>query len=127
MTDAPIHLISAWPLKDGFTSQLKTALVELAQRVRDDEPGTLSYAVFVGAPSVGSGATSLGQIADPQQRTVTFVETYADADAFLAHLHGPAFTAFLEAHLGHFYEDPDRPGQPAAATTFLSAVASTHR
>jgi len=125
MANEQVHLISRWPLRDGMTTELRDALVELAASVAAHEPGTLSYEVFLGAYAVGSSATlGVGTLPDQIQREVTFEETYVDRAAFEAHLDGETFKNFLAERLHHFYEDPTAPGHPAAATTFLTLLAT---
>lgn len=126
-SDEPVHLISTWPLRCGVTAELRRALRDLGENVGRNEPGTRRYDVFVEAAAPDASTASF--VPDDQQRSVTFVESYLDVDAFTAHLQGEAFTAFCRAHVGSdFYEDPAKPGWPASTTVFLGTVASvSHR
>lgn len=113
-----------------MSDDLESALVELARAIGADEPGTLSYEVFVGASTYDPSATADAvphRLPDAQQQAVTFEETFEDRAAFERHLNGEPFTRFRTSYLRHFYEDPDRPGWPAATTTFLHRVAAADR
>ena len=115
-----IHLISIWPLKDGCTSELIETLKSMPDQIIKNEPGTLHYEVNI--PSENPLDSDL-----KTQAEIVFIETYTDADAFKAHLHGPLFTEFRTKNLAYFHEDPDNPGWAITNTTFLEVVASADR
>ena len=123
----PVHLISRWPLRNGMNEALAAALATLVDEVQRLEPHTKSYAVSVGAYDVDPKETRFGRLPDVEQQMVTFEEIYADREAFEEHLAGDPFNKFRAEQLVHFYEDPTQAGWPAATTTFLAEISSTHR
>ncbi len=119
-----LTLISVWKLRDGCPGKLAEALQDMAAAVREAEPGTLCYSVHLAAAApLGPDRHALVPQPPPvpgrDQNEVTFFEVYADARAFDAHVNGPTFTAFLQANLQFFQEDPAQAGWPLTVTTFL--------
>lgn len=120
-----ISLISSWQLKSGCPPALSATLAVLAQRVLEGEPGTLSYEVSLQAPNP-LDANNLPQhppptsIVSAEQTKVVFMEKYADATAFSAHVNGPLFTEFREHNIQYFETRKDAPGWPVTINTFLS-------
>jgi predicted enzyme related to lactoylglutathione lyase/quinol monooxygenase YgiN len=116
MSSVPISLVSRWVPKPGPVDELRAALTELAQRVREQEAGTLTYLVHMpvsGDPRLVSRPPNDGP-------SIVFFETYADADAFQAHLNGAAFTEFV-ARYGDYFVGAG--GKPSTTVTFLECVA----
>ena len=92
-----IALLSRWKLKDGCPPELKQALEQLTADVRSQEPGTLSFAVYLPAPYPPIGPPPDYEVSkDPEvlvpreHNELIFFEVYQDAEAFSAHLRGPA-------------------------------------
>jgi predicted enzyme related to lactoylglutathione lyase/quinol monooxygenase YgiN len=116
MSGAPISLVSRWFPKAGHVDELRGALIALAERVRAQESGTLTYLVHVPA----SGDPRLLSLPPADGPAILFFETYADADAFEAHLNGTAFTEFVAQHGDHFV---GAGGKPYTTVMFLECVA----
>jgi predicted enzyme related to lactoylglutathione lyase/quinol monooxygenase YgiN len=95
---------------------LRAALTALAQRVREQEVGTLTYLVHMPI----SGDPRLVSRPPVDGPAIVFFETYADADAFQAHLNGAAFTEFVARYGDHFV---GAVGKPVTTVTFLECVA----
>jgi len=115
-----VSLTSTWYIKPGAEQAASAALRQLAAAVHENEPGTLAYRVhfpFAGDP----GMPSLPPLAP---RTVVFFEEYESTDAFNAHLNGPVFTGFVQAH-GDLFEADN--GHPFTTVAFLSQVAGFQR
>ena len=85
-----VSLTSKWFIRPGKEGEVIPALERLAVAVHDGEPGTLAYLVHT--PLHDPKLTTLPPC-DP--REVLFVEMYASADAFLAHVNGPHFKTFV--------------------------------
>ena len=88
-------LISNWFIAPGKRAETIVALKELAAKVAAEEPDTLVYLVH----TPDHTKTNLPA---PREGEVVFFEIYKDEAAFLAHLKGPIFTAFVKNH-GHLF------------------------
>ncbi len=88
-------LVAKWTIKQGKEEAALTALSDLARQVQAHEADTLIYLVHVPDLSQASLPT-------PCNREVLFFEVYKDKNAFLAHVTGPTFTAFVREHLDLF-------------------------
>jgi uncharacterized protein len=88
-------LISIWTIKRGKERAAVAALQRLAKEVQKHEKKTLTYLVHVPDMSQESLPT-------PSPLQVVFFEIYQDSAAFLAHLNGPIFNAFVNRHKGLF-------------------------
>ncbi len=86
-----VTLIARWSIKPGCEAQARTALRQLARRVRKEEPGTLVYLVHF--PDLKGFSLPL-----PSPQTVTFFEGYRNHAALMAHLNGPVYREFLARH-----------------------------
>jgi predicted enzyme related to lactoylglutathione lyase/quinol monooxygenase YgiN len=116
MSTTPISLVARWIPKPGPIDELRGALTVLAQRVREEEAGTLTYLVHMPV----SGDPRLLSRPPVDGPSIVFFETYSDADAFQAHLNGPAFTEFVARYGNRFV---GAGGKPATTVTFLECVA----
>jgi predicted enzyme related to lactoylglutathione lyase/quinol monooxygenase YgiN len=116
MSSGPISLVSRWFPKTEHADELRGALIALAQRVREQEMGTLTYLVHMPV----SGDPRLASLPPADGPAILFFETYADADAFQAHLNGTAFTEFV-ARYGDYFVGAG--GKPYTTVTFLECVA----
>jgi predicted enzyme related to lactoylglutathione lyase/quinol monooxygenase YgiN len=109
------------------------AIEELAPKVRDGEPDTLAYLVHT--PFLAD--ERLQSLPPVVPNHLLFFEVYRDADAFLRHLHGPAFTGFVERHAALFVAANGKPFtfveflecragfiRPGAAASHSTAVAA---
>jgi quinol monooxygenase YgiN len=94
-TMMPYSTLATWYVADGKLDAARAALNALAIEVRK-EPGTLVYLVHEPASD---------SLPPPAPGTIVFFEVYKDEDAFLAHLKGPAFTDFVQAHADLFRKD----------------------
>lgn len=110
-TSQSISLISHWFLARDSYERAMPVLTQLAEDVRANEPGTLTYLVHIPA----EGLQSLPP-ADPL--SILFFETYRDVDAFNAHVKGKDFTTFVRDHGGLFV--PGNDGKPYTTVEFLS-------
>lgn len=88
----------------------------LAHDVQEGEPGTLGYLVHT--PFGADGR--LQSLPPPPPLLVLFFETYASPDAFIDHLNGPIFTAFVANH-GHCFAGSN--GKPYTTVQFLATLA----
>lgn len=118
-----IALIARWKLRDGCPDELSRALESLRENVEKNEPGTLVFSV--GSPSdcppIGPppdyGVVELGEQSPPaKEEELIFIEVYADAEAFAAHLRGD-FSTFLDRHRHHFATPWQ--GHPRPTTTWI--------
>ena len=116
MSSAPISLVSQWFPKAAHVDELRGALGSLAERVQQQEAGTLTYLVHMPI----SGDPRLVSLPPADGPAILFFETYADADAFQAHLNGAAFTEFV-ARYGDYFAGAG--GKPTATVMFLECVA----
>jgi quinol monooxygenase YgiN len=119
-----LTLISVWKLRDGCPAELAQALQDVAAKVREAEPRTLGYSVHLAAAApLGPDRQVLvpppPPVPGPDQSEVVFFEIYADARAFEEHVNGPVFTAFRQANLRFFHEDPANAGWPLTVNTYL--------
>jgi uncharacterized protein len=101
----PVSLTSTWFIAPGREGEVIPALLRLAAAVHEGEPGTLAYLVHTPRHDEPN-LTSLPP-ADP--REVLFVEVYADAGAFLAHVNGPLFTTFVKDYGACFVQANGKP------------------
>ena len=120
-----ITVVSRWKLKDGLPPELETALKQIAFDYEEAEPGTDLYFVNLAAPrplgpDLQPAIPAAAGIDPSQQQEVVFVEKYADAEAFAAHVNGPVFTEFRKRYVRYFQEDPNQPGWPKRETLFLT-------
>ena len=115
-----VSLTSTWFMKPGAEDELLPALQTLARVVETEEPGTLTYLVHL-----PSGEGSLQSLPPPNATSVTFFETYRDADAFRDHVNGPRFTRFVADYGALFVAGPG--GQPYTTVDFLSPLAGFAR
>lgn len=88
-------LVAKWTIQQGKEAAALSALRDLARQVQAHEPDTLIYLVHVPDMSQASLPT-------PCNLEVLFFEVYKDKNAFLAHVTGPTYTAFLREHLDLF-------------------------
>ncbi|MBM3855021.1 MAG: antibiotic biosynthesis monooxygenase [Verrucomicrobia bacterium] len=84
-------LIARWTIKEDCAPQACTALRQLARAVRKNEPDTLLYLIHLPDPKGLSLPTQSPLV-------VTFFEVYRNKAAFLAHLNGKIFQAFVARH-----------------------------
>lgn len=120
MSGEPVSLISEWFVRPDRWDDALTATRTLAAAVEAGEPGTLAYLIHV--PFAGDARLQ----ALPPARTcsILFFETYASADAFLAHVDGPIFAAFVKDH-GDLFVAAN--GKPFTTVAFLSRHAGFER
>jgi uncharacterized protein len=116
MSSTPISLVARWVPKSGPVDELRDALTALAQQVREQEVGTLTYLVHMPV----SGDPRLVSRPPVDGPAIVFFETYADADAFQSHLNGAAFTEFVARYGDRFV---GAGGKPSTTVTFLECVA----
>lgn len=105
-------MTSRWFLAPGREGEAEQALCELAASVDANEPGTLAYLVH--RPCQGN--TQIQSLPPTAPHSIVFFECYRDVDAFLAHLHGPLFQAFVRDHGGLFVTVA---GKPYTTVEFL--------
>ncbi|WP_082874763.1 VOC family protein [Burkholderia sp. MSMB1589WGS] len=111
-----VSLTSRWFIRPGCEEAADAALRQLAHDVELNESDTLTYLVH--APYRGEGRLQSLPPAEP--RSVLFFETYRSADAFLRHVDGPVFTAFVERH-GELFVASN--GKPFTFVDFLQTRA----
>lgn len=111
-----VSLTSRWFIRPGFEEAVDAALRQLANDVQQHEPDTLTYLVH--APYRGDPRLQSLPPADPL--SVLFFETYRNADAFLHHVSGPVFTAFVRQH-GELFVASN--GKPFTFVEFLETRA----
>jgi quinol monooxygenase YgiN len=87
-------IIAKWSIKPGCEPQAVTALSELAESVRREEPFTLMYLIHT-RNADGSRPT-------PPPNEIIFVSAWPDQAAFEQHLSGPVFQEWLTKHLDLF-------------------------
>lgn len=92
-----IALVSRWKLKNGCPPELTAALEELTAAVESQEPGTLMFAAHLKAPHPPLGPPPEYEVSDDpdavravEQAELVLFEVYRDAEAYSAHLRGPA-------------------------------------
>ena len=126
-----ISLISRWKLRDGCAPELLDGIREAVADIEKGEPGTLLYSVHLPAlnplAAFDRPISSKRTIPLAEQAEVVYFEIYEDADAFSAHVNGPAFRSFLDHYLHCFYTDPANPKMPLTETLFLDRQASFTR
>ena len=111
---AAVSLTSTWFIRPGCESEALAALERLAAQVEAQEPDTLAYQIHT--PFTADARLQAQPPTDPL--TVLFIETYRDADAFLAHVDGPVFTGFVREHGALFVGCGG--GQPFMLVSFLA-------
>lgn len=107
-----VSLTSRWFIRPGREAQVLAAVRDLAAQVQATEPGTLMYLAHT--PWAGADLQSLPPSA-PQ--LLLFVEMYRDRQAFLDHVTGATFTAFVGRYGECFV--PDAQGRPYTTVEFL--------
>jgi predicted enzyme related to lactoylglutathione lyase/quinol monooxygenase YgiN len=112
----PVSLTSHWFIAPGREIEARQALMALPAAVQANEPGTLTYLVHT---PYGADAR-LQSLPPPEPLRVLFFETYADPDAFLAHVNGPTFTHFVATY-GHCFVGTN--GKPYTTVQFLDLLA----
>ena len=115
-----ISLLSQWFIAPGCEAEAIAAIRQVAANVQAGEPGTLTYLVhtpFTGVPPLQSVPPS-------PPGSVVFFETYANAEAFVAHVTGPIFTEFV-AQYGHCFVTAH--GSPYTTVQFLHDIAGFAR
>lgn len=127
-----LTLISVWKLRNGCPTELVQALHDVAATVRKAEPDTLGYSVHLVAPApLGPDRHALvpppSPIPGSDQGEVVFFEIYAGSAAFDAHVNGAVFTAFRQANMQFFEEDPANPGWPVTVNTYLDRQSAFFR
>lgn len=110
----PVSLTSRWFIRPGCEADALAAVAEAAEKVRTGEPGTLIYLAHT--PHVGDDG--LQSLPPSQPGLLLFFEMYRDPQAFLQHVNGPIFTAFVRDH-GHLFV-PDARGAPYTTVEFLA-------
>ena len=113
--DDALHLTSEWFILPGGEAQVEQALAVLVQAVLSQEPDTLAYLVHR-PRAAPSGLQSLPP-GSPQ--SLLFYEIYRNDAAFLRHVNGPVFQAFV-AEQGHLFIGAE--GRPFTTVAFLSQV-----
>lgn len=101
----PVSLTSRWFVRPGCEDAADAALRQLASNVEHNEPDTLTYLVH----TPYHGDSRLQSLPPAEPRTVLFFETYRNAEAFVQHVGGPVFTAFVERHGELFVASNGRP------------------
>lgn len=119
-----IALLTRWDLKDGFPAELKASLLQLADDVRTQEPGTLLFAINtpaadpppIGPPPEYEVRADLFTPSDTAPEELVLFEIYRDAKAFRDHLVGPFQTWLIDNR--DFLKTPAS-GRPRPSITFL--------
>ena len=124
-----ISLISIWKLVKGCPPELEEALRNIAEKVKQNEPETLTYKVNLQAPfPLDSKFNPLEPPPKPiplkEQTEVIFIEVYKNAEAFSNHIMGKIFNEFREENIKYFVEDPNNPGWPLTKSPILEQVSS---
>lgn len=109
-----VSLTSQWFIRPGREADALAAVAEAAEKIRNGEPGTLIYLVH----TAHAGDDGLQSLPPSQPGLLLFFEMYRDPQAFLEHVNGPIFTAFVRDH-GHLFV-PDAQGSPYTTVTFLA-------
>jgi predicted enzyme related to lactoylglutathione lyase/quinol monooxygenase YgiN len=109
----PVSLISEWFVRPDRWDDAMAATAALAGAVRAGERDTLTYLVHI--PFTRD--PRLQALPPARPFSILFFETYRSADAFLAHLDGPVFTAFVAQH-GDLFVAAN--GKPFTSVAFLS-------
>jgi predicted enzyme related to lactoylglutathione lyase/quinol monooxygenase YgiN len=116
----PVTLTSRWFIRPGCEAAADAALRELARDVERDEPDTLTYLVH--RPRRSDATLQSLPPSDPL--AVLFFETYRDTAAFVRHVNGPLFTAFVKRHGELFTASDSKPGStPFMLVEFLETHA----
>jgi hypothetical protein len=111
-----VSLISEWFIKPGCEEAALTALKQLAEEVRLNEPETLTYLVHTPFDS----DPQLESLPPATPQSVLFFEVYRDANAFLHHVNGPVFTGFVKQY-GALFRAAH--GNPFTTVEFLATQA----
>ncbi len=110
----PVSLTSRWFIRPGCEAEALAAVADAAEKIRASEPDTLIYLAHM--PHAGDD--SLQSLPPSQPGLLLFFEMYRDPQAFLQHVNGPIFTAFVRDH-GHLFV-PDARGAPYTTVEFLA-------
>ncbi|MGG1948745.1 antibiotic biosynthesis monooxygenase [Trinickia sp. NRRL B-1857] len=116
LSTQPVSLTSRWFVRPGCEQAAEEALRQLASDVERNEPDTLTYLVH--QPYRGDGR--LQSLPPSEPRTVLFFETYRSADAFVRHVNGPVFGAFVERY-GELFVASN--GKPFTFVEFVQTLA----
>lgn len=117
-----LALVSRWKLKNGCPPELAEGVQGLIAAVRENEPGTLVYAVNLPAPHPPIGPPpDYGYVEGIESKPVpatelVFFEVYRDARAFSEHLRG-AIATFMRDYRHHFATPWQ--GHPRPEVTYL--------
>lgn len=117
-----LALVSRWKLKNGCPPELAEAVRELTAAVRENEPGTLVYAVTLPAPHPNIGPPPDYAYVDGIEKKpveaaeLVFLEVYRDERAFSEHLRGPV-VEFMK-RVRHHFATPWQ-GHPRPEVTYL--------
>ena len=93
-----ITLIGKWTILPGKQDVAIPLLQNLANEVKDTEPGTLVYKVYT--PNFNSKS-----LPTPADGEVVFLEVYEDEAAYNKHIAGNAFQNFVKNHSNLFLAD----------------------
>lgn len=91
-------IVHWYPLA-GKHDEAMTALSQLAETVKANEPDTWMYLVH---------ASARGGFPPAPEGTIVFIEGYKDFKAFMAHVNGPAFQDFVKQH-GQLFQQVSPP------------------
>jgi uncharacterized protein len=86
-----VSLVSQWFIAPGCQAEAIAAIRKVAADVLAGEPGTLTYLVHTPL----TGVATLESVPPAPPGSVVFFETYANPEAFEAHVNGPIFTEFV--------------------------------
>jgi uncharacterized protein len=84
-------LIAKWTIKQGQETPALNALKNLAKEVLKNEKDTLIYLVHT--PDLKEA-----NLPTPSPLEIVFFEVYRNKSAFIAHVTGPTFTAFVKQY-----------------------------
>ncbi|MBT8221260.1 MAG: antibiotic biosynthesis monooxygenase [Bacteroidia bacterium] len=119
-----IALYSNWWIQQGKEETVYPLLRELANAVLENEPDTLMYTVHTPNYDFPTG-TDIVSEPMPRPGAITFVENYADWEAFETHVNGPIFTSFLKNN-GHLFvqgePNPDGSTKPFIQVVFMNRI-----
>lgn len=108
-------LVAKWTILPGNEEKAKTALIQLAKDVQENEPETLLYMVHI--PNFNEKS-----LPTPPQGEVIFWEVYVDQDAFLKHINGSIFQNFVKTYGSLFLSDFSNPPQVFMTTEVLTQI-----
>jgi quinol monooxygenase YgiN len=113
-------LIAKWTILQGNEKKAIKALKQLAQDVKENEPGTLLYMVNV--PNLNEKS-----LPTPPAGEVVFWEIYKDQAAFQRHVGGSIFQNFVKTYGGLFLNDFSNPSQVYMMTEMLTQIGGFSR